>query len=124
MEDQPPGPPQGPPTPPSSGYAGICPHCGQHFVAGAVHCSACGLRLALGSAPLDVAGMVVVGIVALVVGSMGTCSLLGGIPLLLSPRGDKAFVWPILLFGAGASYLAILCVRRILESVRVRREKP
>ena len=124
MEDQ---PPLGPP-PPISSNESHCPQCGQPFVAGTVHCPACGLRLAPGSDPMSVASMVGLGILTLILGGFGTCSLLGGVSVLLSPSGARAsLAWFFLtctLFGAVTLYLAILCVRRVLESMRQRREKP
>lgn len=83
--------------------------------------------LAPGSAPLSVAGMVVVGILALFLGGMGTCSLVGGVSMLLSPSGAREYLVPIFLmcalYGAATSGLSILCVRRILDSIRARRNK-
>lgn len=105
MEDQPaPGPP------PSSSDVSLCPHRG--------------LRLAPVPDTITLASIARLGMLALLMGGLGTCSLLACVPWLLSPRGGKMFLLPMLLFGAMTSHLAILCAKRILESVRARREKP
>lgn len=117
-----PQPPQGPPIPPA-GEPSLCPHCGHRLATAVTHCWWCGQSLLAGPQPLSVAAMILLSLGALIFGSVGTCSLLGIVSALFTPRGFSALAASFLLPGAVASYLAILCVRRILESMRARREK-
>ncbi len=130
MNDQ--NPPQGPPN--SSGSAGFegnsrpCPNCGRLVMPRDSHCPNCGARLSSSSpGTLSTVGMGCLGFLALGLGGFGTCSLIFSVPSLFSRRSDgemDSLLWIFLVLGAGASYLAILCVRRIIEAIRARRDKP
>ncbi len=93
-------------------------------MAGASRCSHCGAGLpASPPGSLSTAGMVGLGCLALGFGSIGTCSLLPVVFSLFNPHTFSALAASYILPGAVASYLAILCARRILESIRSRRDR-
>jgi len=124
QEPQEPQPPEPPPIPEASGVVSHCPHCGHRLMLDASHCPHCGTRLAAGTPALSIASTILLAMGALIFGSVGTCSLLGIVSALFTPHGFSALAASFLLPGAVASYLAILCVRPILESVRSRRDRP
>lgn len=120
------GPPREPPIPPPAPEE-QCPHCGGRFLLGATHCPHCGHKMARGSEPAGVLTMIVLGIGALLFGGFGTCSLLFSVPSLLTPSSFNelgGLAWMLLALGAGASWIAIMCVRRIVQSIRERRSRP
>ncbi len=124
QEPQEPQPPEPPPIPEASGVVSHCPNCGHRLMLDASHCPRCGTRLAAGTPALSIAGMIGLGLLALLLGGFGTCSLFVSVPSLFTHTEPRELIWLIFALGAGASFLAIQCVRRILESVRSRRDRP
>jgi len=128
QEDQ--NPPQGPPReppeppippiPPVASGAGRCPGCGSELMPGSPYCLHCGARLSTAQPGVPgVLGIIGLSLAALGLGSFGACSVLVG-PTMGLNSGGLLF----LALGAGALYLAFLCVRRIGDLLRARRDRP
>lgn len=120
MEDQPPIPPSGPPIPPPSQEPPRCSQCGHALMPRATLCPQCGARLTPGPAPLSVLGMIGLGILALLVGGFGACSLLVT-PMFASDGAARLLALMFLALGAGSLYLAYGWARRIVRSIQDRR---
>lgn len=63
--------------------------------------------------------MIWLGLLALGLGGLGACFVLVGTSV-----GDSFVSLPVLLIGGGALYLAFLCVRRLRNALRTRRDRP